>query len=226
MTPSWQRMWHPWGWLLLLLAVITVMPGMDFRVTGWFYDPQAGFAAGQNAVTEFVRRHIPRLIIVSAIVFAMVTLTPLLRGGQALANMTLRKAGFLAASLIIGPGLIVESLLKPNWGRARPDEIVAFGGTLPYTPPLWLSDACSHNCSFASGHAAVAFWVTAYAYLVPSRYYRSAMAAGLLFGLAVGLVRIMQGAHFFSDVIYAGAIVAAVNALLARLILNHRDNTS
>ena len=218
---SWRRFWHPWGWLLLLLALVTVTPAVDFKVSGLFFDPQFGFAAGQNAFTEFVRRLVPRIIVVSTVIFAAITFAPsLMRGGQPLVEMTSRKVGFLIASLIIGPGLIVETLLKPNWGRARPDEIVEFGGMLHYSPPLWISDACSHNCSFVSGHAAVTFWLTAYAFLLPPRYYRQAMLFGILLGASVGMVRVMQGAHFFSDVVYAGAIVVCVNALLARLILH------
>jgi lipid A 4'-phosphatase len=45
------------------------------------------------------------------------------------------------------------------------------------------------------------------------------MFAGLGFGLAVGLVRIVQGAHFLSDVAAAGLVVVAVNVLLARFLL-------
>ena len=216
--PRWQRLWHPWGWLLILLAVLTAVPDVDLRVSGAFHDPAQGFAPWQTGFGEFVRRVLPRLIIGSAVVCGGLWLVGLARK-QTVAAMTTPRLAFLVSTLIVGPGLIVETLLKPNWGRARPDEIVPFGGTFAYTPPLWFADACERNCSFASGHAAVAFWVTAYAFLLPPRYYRLGMALGLLFGAGVGLVRVMQGAHFISDVIYAGAIVVAVNAIAARVIL-------
>ena len=220
---AWWRHYHPWGWLLLLLVAVTVTPEIDLRVSNLFYDPKFGFI--DNAAVQFVRRHVPRLIILSTVVMVIgATRLGLLRNAPVIAQMTLRQAGFLVASLLIGPGLIIESLLKPHWGRARPDEIVAFGGTMPYTPPLWISNACTHNCSFASGHAAVTFWLTAYAFLLPPRYRRAGVMVGLLLGLAVGMVRVMQGAHFFSDVVYAGAIVLGVNALLARIMLVDRGS--
>jgi lipid A 4'-phosphatase len=84
---------------------------------------------------------------------------------------------------------------------------------------LVIADACARNCSFVSGHAAIAFWVTAYAFLVPASHRLQAMGAALGFGSAVALMRVMQGAHFLSDVVYAGVIVVAVNAIGARLIL-------
>jgi lipid A 4'-phosphatase len=99
-----------------------------------------------------------------------------------------------------------------------------FGGSADYTAPLALADACASNCSFVSGHAAVAFWLTAYAFIVPREMRGPALVLGLLIGIAVGAIRVMQGAHFVSDIVYAGAIVLTVNALLARLILADKNN--
>ena len=39
---------------------------------------------------------------------------------HAVLGLTTRKIVYLLATLLIGPGLIVESLLKPYSGRARP----------------------------------------------------------------------------------------------------------
>ena len=79
------------------------------------------------------------------------------------------------------------------------------------------------NCAFTSGHAAIAFWIAAYAFLLPAKWRAAGILAGVLFGLAVGGVRMAQGAHFLSDVAAAGVIVLAVNALAARLILRERS---
>lgn len=217
-TPRWRRLYHPWGWLLILLALLAVIPQIDLGISDVFHDPVQRFGAARNAFGDFVRHVVPQLIVGSAGVCVVLWAAGLIRR-RTIAGMTSRRVAFLVTTLLIGPGLIVETVLKSYWGRARPDEITQFGGASSYTPPLWISDACSHNCSFVSGHAAVAFWTTAYAFLLPVRFYRQGMAAGLLFGAAVGLVRVMQGAHFVSDVVYAGAIVVAVNALCARFIL-------
>jgi lipid A 4'-phosphatase len=214
----WRRVFHTWGWLLLLMAALQLVPQLDLATTAAFYAPVEGFAWQRAAIAEFVRHVLPRLIVASLAVCAVLTALGVARRAP-VAGLTPRRLAYLAATMLLGPGLIVETLLKPHWGRARPDEIAAFGGTAAYTPPLWLSDACARNCSFVSGHAAIAFWVGAYAYLLPERYRRIGIAAAMLFGTAVGMVRVAQGAHFLSDVVYAGAIVLAVNGLAARLLL-------
>jgi len=64
---------------------------------------------------------------------------------------------YLLAVLIVGPGLIVNVVFKDHFGRARPAQIVEFGGTKQFTPALVPTDQCHKNCSFSSGHAAAAF---------------------------------------------------------------------
>src|SRR5690606_37476460 len=115
--------------------------------------------------------------------------------------------------------LLVETVLKSHWGRARPNDTVLFGGEAVFTPPLWIAQECAHNCSFVSGHAAIGFWLSAYGFLLPPAWRLRGVAAGLVCGLFVGLVLVVQGAHFLSDVIFAGAFVLMVNALMAHLIL-------
>ena len=71
----------------------------------------------------------------------------------------------------------------------------------------------------------MAFWVTAYAFLLPAGHRRIGMAVALIVGAAVGAMRVMQGAHFLSDVLYAGAIVVGVNTLAFRFMLEPRGET-
>ena len=109
---------------------------------------------------------------------------------------------------------MVNTLLKDNWGRPRPSTIVEFSGPNHYVPPLLPSDQCPENCSFPSGHAALGFWLVAFAFLAPPRRRRPAMVAALVFGGLVGLVRIAQGGHFLSDVIFSGVIVVGLTRWL------------
>jgi lipid A 4'-phosphatase len=136
-----------------------------------------------------------------------------------LLGMTRRVGAYLLLSLALGPGLIVNVLLKDNWGRARPSHLVEFGGKSRYTSPLLPTDQCLDNCSFSSGHAALAFWLVSFALLAPPAWRGRAMAVALGFGLAVGLVRIAQGGHFLSDVAFSGAIVTAVALALHRALV-------
>jgi lipid A 4'-phosphatase len=117
-----------------------------------------------------------------------------------------RAALYLLLVMVIGPGLLVNTLFKDQWGRARPSQIEEFGGTKQFTRAAIPADQCEKNCSFVSGHASVGFFFLAFAYVWPRRRVFW-LAAGTGLGLGIGLVRIMQGGHFFSDVIFCGIVV-------------------
>ncbi|MGE4281157.1 MAG: phosphatase PAP2 family protein, partial [Magnetospirillum sp.] len=133
--------------------------------------------------------------------------------------VTRRVTAYLLLSLALGPGLIVNLLLKENWGRPRPSTIRDFGGDNYFVPPLVLSNQCDGNCSFSSGHGALGFWPVAVALLVPPPWRGAALAAALAFGVMVGFVRIAQGGHFFSDVVFSAVVVVGVNLWLYRRLI-------
>jgi membrane-associated phospholipid phosphatase len=115
----------------------------------------------------------------------------------------------------LGPGLVVNTVLKDHWGRARPLQIEQFGGSRAFTPAPLPAAQCARNCSFPSGHAALGFSLLAFALLLPpGAARRLATAAALGVGVLVGLARIAQGAHFLSDVVYAGLVVYGTTAAL------------
>jgi lipid A 4'-phosphatase len=82
---------------------------------------------------------------------------------------------FLAASLALGPGLLVNVGFKNHWGRPRPGHVEQFGGDQRFVA-WWQPDGeCRKNCSFVSGEASAAFWT-----LAPARTGAPGMAcAGL-----------------------------------------------
>ena len=122
---------------------------------------------------------------------------------------------YLAAVLILGPGIIVNSVLKENIGRARPAEIQCFGGEKQFAPAFARTNECGYNCSFVSGHASFGFYWLALGFLggtVLRRY--SGYAIGIFAGSAIGLVRVMQGRHFLSDIVFAGLVIYMSAAFL------------
>lgn len=127
---------------------------------------------------------------------------------------------FMVLLMLLGPGLVVNVLLKDNMGRARPREIVEFGGQHQFTQ-IWQKGDTGKNSSFPSGHAAGAFYLIAPWFLL-RRKKPGPAAACLIFGLAygslVGAARIMQGGHFLSDVIWAGGLVYLAGEILVRLL--------
>jgi lipid A 4'-phosphatase len=169
-------------------------------------------------VLEFVRSGVPVLILGSFVVCLVLWVAGIWYE-RWFWGITTHRAVYLMISLLVGPGLLVESLLKPNWGRARPKDITVFGGAADYTPPLWIAGECERNCSFVSGHAAIAFWLTAYGFMLPAPWRKWGVGAGVAAGALMGWVRIIQGGHFLSDVVFAGVIVVGVNVYLYRRII-------
>jgi lipid A 4'-phosphatase len=123
---------------------------------------------------------------------------------------------FLAICLAAGPGLVANVGLKDHWGRARPNEIAEFGGKRSFTPALLPTNQCDSNCSFVSGEAASVFLpLYAMALLLP-QWATLLLAAGTVCGLTAGLVRVAQGGHFLSDVVFAG-IFMLLTAVIVHL---------
>ena len=131
-----------------------------------------------------------------------------------------RSAVFLLLLLAVGPGLIVNVLLKDNLGRARPREIIEYGGSHPYTE-IWQKGTTGSNSSFPSGHASIAFYTLGPWFILRDGKKKAAagfLVFGLSFGAAVGLARMLQGGHFLNDVLWAGGIVYLVGGILALVL--------
>jgi lipid A 4'-phosphatase len=126
---------------------------------------------------------------------------------------------------------LVDVLLKPLWGRARPAQVTDFGGSLAFTPPHVLSHQCSSNCSFVAGEMAGAVALAVVLFLVVDRMkgritlsqQRIAQGLILLVPLFVGVQRIAAGRHFLSDVLLSTIFVLLCAVLLKVLILQRRS---
>lgn len=135
---------------------------------------------------------------------------------------------FLVVLFLLAPGLIVNQGLKNSWGRPRPHQLHEFGGAHAFVPVGEPGSWPRHNSSFPSGHAAVAFYLIAPAFLVGARRRRTALAlmfGGLAFGSGMGAVRVIQGGHFVSDVVWAGAIVYFTGVILSRALLRPTNSS-
>jgi lipid A 4'-phosphatase len=205
------------GLLAVALAALVIFPGADLVVSGWFYRPDGGFTLARLPLFLFLMKAISDLSVVVTVVALLLGLWARFKGRVWL-GVTPRIAAFLAASLIIGPGLIVNTLFKDNWGRARPHQILEFGGTAHFTPAVLPADQCYRNCSFPSGHGALAMWLIAFAMVAPPRWRTPAMVATIIVGILISAMRIVQGGHFLSDTVASALIVVAVNLILYRLI--------
>jgi len=126
-----------------------------------------------------------------------------------------RAAAALLLTLFLGPGLLINGISKKYTGRPRPREIVTFGGNWEYRHVMDFG-VPGRGHSFPAGHPSTGFLLFSLYYSFRSHHPRRArtwLAAGALYGGVMGVGRIVQGAHFLSDVIWSGGMTL----LMARI---------
>lgn len=128
---------------------------------------------------------------------------------------------FLILAVALGPGLLVNGVLKPAWGRPRPRHIEPFGGVQPFRP-WWQPGGPGAGESFPSGHAAMGYILLAGAFVVPRQRCpwasRCACVCALGFGTLLGVTRLVQGGHFASDVLWAGGLMYSLTSILHKVL--------
>ena len=100
--------------------------------------------------------------------------------------------------------VVVNLILKNTWGRARPNDILQLGGEENFTAWHNFSQNCDTNCSFVSGDAAVGFSIVALYFITKKKIF---IWLSIFFGILFGVIRILEGGHFFSDILMAGFII-------------------
>ncbi len=203
--------------------LLRLAPEIDLWVQGFFYRPGEGFFLRDTAFALFFYKGIKWLAPVLAVGLIAVIGLGLARPMRRLARLR-RPSVVLLACLAIGSGLVVNVIFKDNWGRARPSQVVEFGGAKTFTPALVIADQCKRNCSFVAGHPSVLFSFFGLALFARRRRALAIGTVAVLGGLA-GLGRMMQGAHFFSDVVFSGIFMFVTAWLLYRLVMATLDDT-
>ena len=207
------------GSFLAFAVLMTTAPGIDLAVSRFFYDGNSflrarAFQSAQQLVLLLF------LCISTAGVIAIYAYNR--RFARNLSGIDGRRVVFLLLVLGLGPGLIVNTTLKDNFGRARPRDITEFGGSKQFTPAFVVSRECNKNCSFSSGDAAGGFFAIALALALTRR--RAVFVAALLFGAAISLSRVASGAHFFSDTVVSFFIMLILSDLLHHyVVLSDRE---
>lgn len=208
---------------LLILSVVTgafflLFPRVDLAISGLFFDG-VRFPLQHHPVTHFLREAL-QIVMLTLILLSVAGLALRYFAQRQLFSIGWRRWLFVALCLLIGPGLVANTLLKDNWGRPRPVQTEDFGGNFAFAPPvLIISDACQQNCSFVSGEGAMAFMT---GFVILGLFGLSsnlAIALALLYGAFGSALRIMMGGHYFSDTLFAGLFMAMIAIGLYRLLV-------
>ena len=195
------------------LVLFLVLPRLDTTITHIFYDGEHQFIGNRLPVFLASRDFFNAILYLTCTATVIGLFVAWRPAGRCL-GLVFNKWLFLALCLIVGPLVVTNIGLKDHWGRARPRDVIEFGGEKAFTPVFPPSNQCGYNCSFVSGEASSIYVIFFAAAFLLRRHARKMIALGVVLGSLAGLTRIAQGGHFLSDVVFAGVFMALTAACL------------
>lgn len=216
--------------LVVMVAswLFVTYPALDIATSRLFYDGSS-FPIATNPWVEGLRT---ALIYAEDGGFVVVLIACFASLKRPIVNLQTRDWAFQALVFLLGPGLMVNGLLKRLWGRARPFITQDFGGHAQFSRAWDFADQCTRNCSFVSGEAAgaTALAISICAMLRANRGWLSPLAYQLGLGVALLLPlvtawqRMAAGRHYLSDVVL-GCLLVCLLAAVLRLVM-YKDSTT
>lgn len=219
-------LWRERLWLWPLIAFLLITPftaDLDLAASHLFYEK--GFST--NPIFLFIYNY--------GMLPAWIVALGSLGGGIAAFLLAKPKkwiflAAFFVATMVIGPGIITHALFKEHWGRARPRQVVEFGGERPFRPyykPNLSLKVSEGSKSFPSGHATMGFYFFSLVFAArrfkQKRLETIAWVLAFSLGGMLSLARIAQGGHFFSDTLMAALIMWEVAYFCDLKLLKDRE---
>ncbi len=230
--PSYRSLWLPdllWLTLLLYLATVPFLSGdLDIKLLSIFHS-SAG-TPWPHASWPLWRAlwfgTIPALAVTAGALtaFIMGFRRPVLARWR-------RHCLYLMLVMVIGPGLIVNTIFKDHFGRPRPRQVTQFGGEWQFQRILE-QGAPGRGKSFPCGHSSTGYYFVAFYFLLRRRHKLLAaltFTGTAIFGTLIGLSRLAAGAHFASDVLWSAFFPALTAYILYYFILRipyHEDHPS
>ncbi|MES2583188.1 MAG: phosphatase PAP2 family protein [Pseudomonadota bacterium] len=207
--------WWIVGSCVVLALLPTAWTPLDLRAAALFLGPDAHNTVFRWWWVELINLYVPAVLRVLVLVAL---------GGWLWASFTSTRKhwrlplAFVVLAGALGPGLVVNSVFKDNWQRARPYQVQEFGGTQQFTRAAAITDQCNNNCSFVSGHVACGFFLVSLM-LVDRRRRVLWGVSGLAAGFTIGFARMADGAHWLSDVLWASPITLLTSWVVWKLLL-------
>ncbi len=204
-----------------LMLVLLERTHIDTKLSNWYFDAATReFPLRHNAFLDVVMHHwakyLVALVAVAALAgYAITFIVPRLK--------TLRPLFlFVALGMMLAP--LTVAILKFLSVRHCPWSLELYGG---FAPHITLFDSFAGNVApgrcFPAGHASTGFCLFAFYFLgraLGSRVLAQAgLALGLIAGIGLGWVRIAQGAHFLTHVLWSGVVCwIVITILYARIV--------
>jgi len=210
-----RLLWSTIGVAAAVTTTLVLFPTLDVAISSLAYGHE-GFVLPRSGLVLAMSWLVTILSWV-AVLGALLLLVATLRAGRPVvwALDTPRLLLVLLTFLLV-PGLLVNTILKHHVGRARPIEIVQFGGDAQFSRAGFPADQCRRNCTFPSGEASAAFALAAVGVATGSP---AVLAGALVIGTLVSIVRVLTGAHFVSDVASSAVLTLLAIVLLDRLLV-------
>ena len=197
---------------LFVLIFFTVSPTLDLFVSSLFYYGDSQFFIQSFDLLSIIFRDIflPFLLIYILVfpIFGLFFKIDFIFFNY---KFSIKEIALIWFSQILTILVFINLGLKNLWGRARPGDILEFGGESIFTSWYQLSNACKSNCSFVSGDASVGFSIVIL-YLITKNVLF--LYLSLVSGILLGFIRIMAGGHFLSDVLFAGLFTIILNLII------------
>lgn len=210
----------------IVTAVFALFPNLDLVLAGLFYDntTQIFPLKGQPFWEDFrdFAMGMPKMLI--AIFILVLAVRIFLKKAPAAPKM--RSVIFLLTTLLLGPVLVVNIVLKEVSQRPRPVHVVQFGGSEQFKPFYDFSGSCRSNCSFVSGEVSAAAWTVGAAMLAPAPMNVPLVALAALYTAATGLARMAFGGHFASDVLLSAGFTWLIVLLSHKWFFRRDENGS
>ena len=167
-----------------------------------------------------------RMTLYAAEVIAFLAVLALTLLKKPFLNLSQRDWLFQLLIFLIGPGIIVNGILKRLWGRARPFQTTDFGGQQSFTKAWQINLDGGGNSSFVSGEmagaTALAICLTMILRANQSRIGPNLYRVGLTLALSLPLItawqRMAAGRHFLSDVVISALLIGLLAAVLHRIL--------
>lgn len=209
--------------ILFFLTIPFWFFNIDIAFSNLFYAPDIGWIFFNNKIVNALYKYGTLPAIIFSIFFIVVLVFQKYFKGKE----NLRKIAIVfLITLIFAPGIIINVILKNYSGRPRPREITHFNGKWEYRKVLQIGQP-GRGYSFPCGHCSMGFIFCSIYFILKNK--RKILAnislwGGLIYGTVMGIGRVSQGAHFLSDVIWAGAITIITAEIIYYFLFEKEKN--